>query len=94
MTARGRPLLVVSDDGTELKSLAILGWRQQHDVDRHSIAPGRPQQSGSVESFIGRLRDECLNQTRSVAWPMRDRSWPPGATTIASCDRMALATVK
>ena len=94
MTARGRPLLMVSDNGTELKSLAVLEWCQRHDVDRHSIAPGKPQQSGSVESFIGCLRDECLNETRSVAWPMRDQSSAPGATTIASCDRMALATVK
>ena len=40
MAARGRPLLVVSDNGMELTSMAILGWCQQHDVDWHYIAPG------------------------------------------------------
>jgi putative transposase len=33
------------------------------DVDWHYIAPGKPQQNAFVESFIGRLRDECLNET-------------------------------
>ena len=60
---RGKPLLVVSDNGTELTSMAILRWSQEHRVEWHHIAPGKPMQNGFVESFNGRLRDECLNET-------------------------------
>src|SRR6516165_12514729 len=58
-----RPLLCVSDNGTELTSIAILSWSQQSQVGWHYIAPGKPQQNAFAESFIGRLRDECLNET-------------------------------
>ena len=60
---RGRPLMVVSDNGTELTSMAVLRWGQDRGVDWHYIAPGKPMQNGFVESFNGRLRDECLNET-------------------------------
>ena len=59
---RGLPLMVVSDNGTELTSHAILRWTEERGVDWHYIAPGKPQQNGFAESFIGRLRDECLNE--------------------------------
>ena len=59
---RGYPLLVVSDNGTELTSNAILQWQQDRGVEWHYIAPGKPMQNGFVESFNGRLRDECLNE--------------------------------
>jgi putative transposase len=59
---RGRPLMIVSDNGTELTSNAILRWQEERGVEWHYIAPGKPQQNGFVESFIGRLRDECLNE--------------------------------
>ena len=58
-----RPLLCVSDNGTELISTAILTWCQRSKVGWHYIAPGKPQQNAFAESFIGRLRDECLNET-------------------------------
>jgi len=60
---RGRPKGCVSDNGTELTSMAILKWTQTSGVEWHYIAPGKPQQNAFVESFIGRLRDECLNET-------------------------------
>jgi len=59
---RGLPLMIVSDNGTELTSHAILRWQEEHSIDWHYIAPGKPQQNGFAESFIGRLRDECLNE--------------------------------
>jgi putative transposase len=59
---RGLPLMIVSDNGTELTSHAILGWQQERGVAWHYIAPGKPMQNGLVESLIGRLRDECLNE--------------------------------
>jgi len=60
---RGRPLLCVSDNGTELTSTAILKWCQEREIGWHYIAPGKPQQNAFAESFNGRLRDECLNET-------------------------------
>ena len=59
---RKLPCLIVSDNGTELTSNAILAWQQERGVDWHYIAPGKPMQNGFAESFIGRLRDECLNE--------------------------------
>jgi putative transposase len=60
---RGRPDMIVSDNGTEYTSNAILGWADESGVDWHYIAPGKPQQNGFNESFNGRLRDELLNET-------------------------------
>jgi len=40
-----------------------LEWANQTGVDWHYIAPGKPQQNAFIESFNGRLRDECLNET-------------------------------
>ncbi len=57
-----RPGVVVSDNGTELTSHAILRWQEERSVLWHYIAPGKPQQNGFVESFNGRFRDECLNE--------------------------------
>ena len=59
---RGCPRMIVSDNGTEFTSNAILAWQQERDVEWHYIAPGKPMQNGFVESFNGRLRDECLNE--------------------------------
>jgi putative transposase len=64
---RGRPTTIVSDNGTELTSLAMLSWSQETQVQWHYIAPGKPQQNAFVESFNGRLRDECLNETLFLA---------------------------
>ena len=57
-----RPAMIVSDNGTELTSHAILRWQEERSVLWHYIAPGKPQQNGFVESFNGRFRDECLNE--------------------------------
>src|SRR3546814_11827886 len=59
--------MIVSDNGTELTSLAILRWTQERPVEWHYIAPGKPQQTGYVERFHGRLRDEGLNDTLFVS---------------------------
>ena len=60
---RGYPRCVVSDNGTELTSSAVLAWSQDRGVGWHYIAPGKPTQNAFVESFNGKLRDECLNET-------------------------------
>ena len=60
---RGKPGMIVSDNGTELTSNAVLAWCGQIGVEWHYIAPGKPMQNGYVESFNGRMRDELLNET-------------------------------
>jgi putative transposase len=58
---RGTPPVIVSDNGTELTSGAVLRWA----IDRvawHYIQPGKPVQNAFIESFNSRLRDECLNE--------------------------------
>lgn len=60
---RGQPKTIVSDNGTEFTSMAILKWVQDNGIDWHYIQPGKPTQNAFIESFNGRLRDECLNET-------------------------------
>jgi putative transposase len=60
---RGRPGMIVSDNGTEFTSSAILAWAEEHRITWHYIEPGKPTQNGFVESFNGRMRDELLNET-------------------------------
>ncbi|EJC79857.1 transposase, partial [Rhizobium leguminosarum bv. trifolii WSM2297] len=60
---RGKPDMIVSDNGTEFTSNAILAWSKDHKVEWHYIAPGKPMQNGYVESFNGRMRDELLNES-------------------------------
>jgi putative transposase len=55
--------MIVSDNGTELTSTAILCLADDHKIAWHYIAPGKPVQNAFVESFNGRLRDELLNET-------------------------------
>jgi putative transposase len=64
---RGRPGMIVSDNGTEFTSTAILKWSQDHLIDWHYIAPGKPTQNAYAESFNGRMRDELLNESLFVS---------------------------
>jgi putative transposase len=63
ISQRGRPMMIVSDHGTEFTSNAILAWSKDHRVEWHYNAPGKPMQNGYVESFNGRMRDELLNES-------------------------------
>ena len=54
--------MIVSDNGTELTSNAVLAWTQDTGVQWHYIAPGKPTQNAFCEAFNGRFRDECLNE--------------------------------
>ena len=58
----GKPHCIVSDNGTELTSRAVLIWAQEHGIEWHYITPGKPRENGFTESLNGRIRDECLNE--------------------------------
>jgi putative transposase len=67
------PYMIVSDNGTELTSYAILAWQEERRAEWHYNAPGKPMQNGFVESFIGRLRDECLKEHLFTSLPVARR---------------------
>ncbi len=58
---RGRPQRLVMDNGSELTSRHFLSWGVEWKLELAYIQPGKPVQNAHVESFNGKLRDECLN---------------------------------
>jgi transposase InsO family protein len=69
-------------------SRAILAWTNRAGLDWHYIAPGKPQQNAFVESFIGRLRDELLNEEifESLAHARRVAArLQPGPAALGAC---------
>ena len=59
---RGRPAVIRTDNGPEFCGKAMLTWAHRNGVVLRLIEPGKPNQNAYVESFNGRLRDECLNE--------------------------------
>jgi len=62
MRIYGKPQFIRSDNGAEFTAKAVMRWLRDQNVGPAYIAPGRPWQNGFVESFNGKLRDECLNR--------------------------------
>jgi len=60
---RPLPKAITVDHGTEFTSKVLDEWAWQRGVQLDFIRPGKPVENGLVESFNGRLRDECLNVT-------------------------------
>lgn len=58
----GKPACIVSNNGREFKSKAIMKCPNDNEVEWHCNDPGKPQQNGDIESFNGSLRKECLNE--------------------------------
>ncbi len=75
---RPTPKAVTVDNGPEFTSKALDEWVYRHNVQLDFIRPGKPTENGMIESFNGRLRDECLNaqeftsiddaRTKLAAW--------------------------
>ena len=61
---RGIPKTIRCDNGPELTSRHFLAWSIERGIELVHIRPGRPMENGQVESFHGKLRDECLR----VSW--------------------------
>jgi putative transposase len=60
--SRGLPKVIRTDNGKEFCGKAMIEWAHARGVDLRLIEPGKPNQNAYVESFNGRLRDECLNE--------------------------------
>ena len=67
---RGYPQSITVDNGTEFCSKAVDAWAYRKGVKLDFIRPGRPVENGFIESFNGRLRDECLNT--HLFWSIED----------------------
>jgi putative transposase len=59
---RGLPRAIVCDNGPEFQGQALDFWAHRHGVALSFIQPGKPVQNAFIESFNGKLRDECLNE--------------------------------
>lgn len=57
----GKPQIFMTDNGSEFTSRVTLKWMKKHDIRHILIEPGKPNQNAWIESFNGRMRDECLN---------------------------------
>ncbi len=89
---RGYPCLVVSDNGTELTSNAMLKWQEDRKVGWHHIAPGKFMQNGFVESFSGRMREDCLNEHLFPSLRHASRMMWHGAMTTTTTARTRAST--
>ena len=87
---RGYPQSITVDNGTEFCSKAVDGWAYRKGVKLDFIRPGRPAENGFIESFNGRLRDECLNT--HLFWSIEDacEKIELGGWTTTPADRIAL----
>ena len=71
---RGYPKAIVCDNGPEFRGEALDQWAYEHGVALQFIQPGKPIQNAFAESFNGRLRDECLNESWFVSLPDAQRT--------------------
>jgi transposase InsO family protein len=60
--SRGLPRTIRTDNGKEFCGKAMVTWAHERGVQLRLIEPGKPNQNAYIESFNGRLRDECLNE--------------------------------
>jgi len=67
LLVRGRPASIVCDNGPEFVSLALDQWASQHGIRLDFIRPGHPVENCFIESFNGKLRDECLNMNHFIS---------------------------
>jgi putative transposase len=66
---RGYPDMLVVDNGPELRGRDLDRWAYEHGVRLFFIDPGKPMQNGSIESFNGRFREECLDPSWLTSLP-------------------------
>jgi transposase InsO family protein len=99
--ARGKPGMIVSDNGTEFTSNAILGWANDHGVEWHYIAPGKPMQTatsnrstaGSATSFSMRAYSWISIRPASSSAPGSPITTPRGRTPRSDTKRRRLMPV-
>jgi putative transposase len=76
----GKPACIVSDNGTEFTSRAILEWAGKNGIEWHYIDPASLSRTGSSRASTARCAMNSSTRNCSTAWPMPAGSWPSGAT--------------
>lgn len=61
LVERAQPAMIVTDNGPEFVSKALDQWSHERGIVQHFNRPGKPVENAYIESFNGRVRDECLN---------------------------------
>jgi len=84
---RGKPGMIVSDNGTEFTSSAMLAFARDNEIVWRFIAPGKPMQNGFCESFNGRMRDELPTRACSLGSITQGKGSRAGSTTTIGGDR-------
>ena len=92
---RGLPELITVDNGPEFAGMVPDAWAYTHGVQLHLIDPGKPVQNAYIESFNGRLRDECLSEhwfmslplARTIVESWRTTTMPFGPTVLWATKR-------
>lgn len=84
---RPLPEVICVDNGSEFTSIVLEQWAYMNEVKLHFIPPGKPTDNGHIESFNGKLRDECLNvhafenlthaQNEIEKWRLEYNNWRP-----------------
>ncbi|WP_175815990.1 integrase core domain-containing protein [Burkholderia diffusa] len=83
-----RPNLIQVDNGPEFVSRALDAWAHEHGVKPQFIRPGKPVENAHIESFNGRLREECLNQHAFVSLDDVRRRIEAWRATTTRCVRI------
>jgi putative transposase len=78
---RGLPQILVMDNGPEFAGQAVDVWAYEQGVRLHFIEPGKPVQNAFIESFNGKMRDECLNEHWFLSWGKLGRRLKLGGGT-------------
>jgi len=81
MATRGVPKYIRSDNGAEFTAKAVRTWLSNVGVSTLYIEPGSPRGNGFIESFIGKLRDELLNEEIFTRYEKRRSSSTDGGLT-------------
>ena len=94
ITLRGAPESITSDNGSEFTGKAMDLWAHQAGVKLNFIRPGKPVENSYIESFNGRLRDECLNVEVSWTWPTHGGNSTSGEVTTTNSVRTAHSPIE
>jgi len=87
--ARPAPASITVDHGTEFTSKALEAWAWRRGVKLDFTHPGKPMENGHIESFNGRLCDECLNVNQLLSLDHAHKTIKLGRRTTITTDPMA-----
>ena len=92
---RGAPRAITVDNGSEFASRVMDAWAYRHGIQLDFIRPGKPVENGFIESFNGRLRDECLNvEVFFTLEDVREKLASLAGGLQPRCDRTARCRIK